>query len=57
MNLGSDKRLNLQVSLDFSFPLKGEARQAGGEDIESLPAANAPERPANTDRIMLFGKC
>src|SRR6516225_7607239 len=52
MSLGSDKRLNFQVSLDFSSLLKGEARQAGREDIESLPAANEPERPANTNRIM-----
>ena len=52
MNLGSDKRLNLQSRLDFPSPPKGEARQAGGEDIESLPAAHEPERPANTNRIM-----
>jgi len=52
MSLGSDKRLNFQVSLDFSSLLKGEARQAGREDIESLPATNEPERPANTNRIM-----
>ena len=33
MNLESDKRLNIQLSLDFSSAPTGEARQAGGEDI------------------------
>jgi len=35
MNLESDKRLNIQLRLDFSSASTGEARQAGGEDIES----------------------
>src|ERR1700716_4050234 len=52
MNLESDKRLNIQLRLDFSSVPTGEARQAGREDIESLPVANEPERPANTSRIM-----
>jgi RNA-directed DNA polymerase len=52
MNLESDKRLNLQQRLDFSSPPTGEARQAGGGDIESLSAMSEPERPANTSRIM-----
>src|ERR1700676_2794159 len=52
MNLESDKRLNIQLRLDFSSAPKGEARQAGREDIESLSVANEPERPANTSRIM-----
>ncbi len=52
MNLGSDKRLNLQQRLDFSSPPTGEARQAGREDIESPPAVSEIERPANTYRIM-----
>jgi len=52
MNLESDKRLNIQLRLDFSSAPKGEARQAGGEDIESLLAANEPERPADTRRII-----
>jgi len=51
MNLESDKRL-IQLRLDFSSAPTGEARQAGREDIESLSAANKPERPANTCRIM-----
>src|SRR5882672_8097944 len=52
MNLESDKRLNIQLRLDFSSVPTGEARQAGREDIESLSVVNEPERPANTSRIM-----
>src|ERR671937_1180979 len=52
MNLESDKRLNLQLRLDFSSAPTGEARQAGREDIESPSAVNESERPANTHRIM-----
>src|ERR1700741_4059552 len=52
MNLESDKRLNIQLRLDFSSAPTGEARQAGREDIESLSAVHEPERPANTWWIM-----
>ena len=52
MNLESDKRLNIQLGLDFSSMPTGEARQAGREDIESHSVANESERPANTNRIM-----
>jgi RNA-directed DNA polymerase len=52
MNLESDRRLNIQLGLDFSSRPTGEARQARREDIESLSAANEPERPANTCQIM-----
>src|SRR5215813_585539 len=52
MNLESDKRLNIQLRLDFSSVPTGEARQAGREDIESLSAVYEPERPANTCCIM-----
>ncbi len=52
MNLESDKRLNIQLRLDFSSTPTGEARQAGPEDIESLSVVSEPERPANTCRIM-----
>ena len=44
MNLESDKRLNIQLSLDFSSAPTGEARQALREDIESLSAVSDPER-------------
>src|SRR6476661_3392676 len=52
MNLESDKRLNIQLRLDFSPAPTGEARQAGWEDIESLSVVSEPERPANTSRIL-----
>src|SRR5437868_14068652 len=51
MNFESDKRL-IQLGLDFSSAPKGEARQAGWEDIESPSVMSEPERPANTSRIM-----
>ena len=52
MNLESDKRLNIQLRLDFSSAPTGEARQALREDIESPSVGHEPERPANTSRIM-----
>src|SRR6266487_3437745 len=52
MNLESDKRLNIQLRLDFSLAPTGEARQAGREDIESPSVVSEPERPANTSGIM-----
>src|ERR1700676_4761319 len=52
MNHESDKRLNIQLRLDFSSAHTGEARQGGREDIESHLVVNEPERPANTNRIM-----
>src|SRR3982074_565481 len=52
MNLESDKRLNIQLRLDFSSAPTGETRQAGREDIESLSVVNESERPPNTSRIM-----
>src|ERR1700690_4194030 len=52
MNLDSDKRLNIQLRLDFSSRPTGEARQARREDIESLSAVNESDRPATTCRIM-----
>src|SRR5215510_12671446 len=51
MNLKGDKRLNIQLRLDFPSAPTGEARQAGREDIESPSVVNEPERPANTSRI------
>ena len=52
MNLESDKRLNIQLRLDFSSASTGEARQTGREDIESLSVVSEPERPADTRRII-----
>src|SRR5438128_6308096 len=52
MHLEDDKRLNLQLRLDFSSVPTGEARQARREDIELPSAVSEPERPANTSRIL-----
>src|SRR5438309_9917573 len=52
MSLEGDKRLNIQLRLDFSSVPTGEAWQAGREDIESPSVMSKPERPANTSRIM-----
>src|SRR5258708_4077221 len=51
MNLESDKRLNIQLRLDFSSAPTGEAPQTLREDIESLSGVYEPERAANTSRI------
>src|SRR3982074_1366340 len=52
MNLESDKRLNIQLRLDFSSAPTGAARIAAGEETESLVATNGSESPARTDRLM-----
>src|SRR5258707_1362878 len=52
MSLEGDKRLNIQLRLDFSSEPTGGARQAGREDIESPSVVSETERPANTSRIM-----
>src|SRR5437870_5472918 len=52
MNLGNDKRRNIQGELDFSTAGPGEAQDTRGKEIESLPAARERERPSGTDRMM-----
>ena len=53
MNLRNDKRQkNTQETLDFHSEPTGEARQAGGEETESVLAVHAPENPASTNRLM-----
>ena len=52
MNLGSDKRQNVQGELDFSSPPAGEAREAKREETESPSAVHGPESPASTNRLM-----
>src|SRR5467141_1265976 len=52
MNLESDKRLNIQLRLDFSSAPTGEARQALREDIESLSVVDESVQKNNTSRIM-----
>jgi RNA-directed DNA polymerase len=52
MNLESDTQQNVQMALDFSATSAGEAREAGREETESLPAVHGPESPASTNRLM-----
>src|SRR5439155_17717989 len=52
MSLKDDKQQNIQMQLDFSSALTGEAREAGREETESSGATNGPENPASTNRLM-----
>jgi RNA-directed DNA polymerase len=52
MSLKDDKQQNIQIELDFSSALTGEAREAGREETESPGVTNGPESPARTDRLM-----
>src|SRR5882724_3416168 len=52
MSLGSDMQQNIQTELNFSSTPTGEAREAGREETELLPATNEPESPARTNRWM-----
>jgi RNA-directed DNA polymerase len=52
MSLKDDKQQNIQMQLDFSSALTGEARDAGREETESSAATSGSESPARTDRLM-----
>src|SRR3989441_6047687 len=52
MSLQDDKQQNIQMELDFSSALTGEAREAGREETESSGAGNGTETPASTNRLM-----
>src|SRR5216683_987675 len=52
MSLKDDKQQNIQMQLDFSSTLTGEAREAGREGTESPGAISGTENPANTNRWM-----
>ena len=52
MNLKDDEQQNIQMQLDFSSALTGEAREAGREETESSGAMNGTENPASTNRLM-----
>ena len=52
MSLQDDKQQHIQLELDFSSSLTGEAREAGREGTESSGAANGTENPASTNRLM-----
>jgi RNA-directed DNA polymerase len=52
MSLNDDKQQNIQMELDFSAALTGEAREATTEETESSVATSGTERPASTSRLM-----
>src|SRR5712691_4184220 len=52
MSLKDDKQQNIQMELDFSSTLTGEAREAGREGTESSGAMSGTENPAITNRLM-----
>src|SRR6184192_2398611 len=52
MNLKDDEQQNIQMQLDFSSALTGEAREAGREETESSGAMNGTESPVSTNRLM-----
>src|SRR5436190_21793735 len=52
MNLKDDKQQNIQMQLDFSSALTGEAREAGREGTEASGAMNGTENPVSTNRLM-----
>ena len=47
-----DKQQNIQMQLDCSSALTGEARKAGREETESSRATSGSESPARTNRLM-----
>src|SRR5215472_9458425 len=52
MSLKDDKQQNIQMKLDFSSALTGEAREAGREESESSGATSGTENPASTKQLM-----
>ena len=52
MSLKDDRQQNIQIELDFSSALTGEARKAGREETEPSGAMSGTENPASTNRWM-----
>jgi RNA-directed DNA polymerase len=52
MSLKDDKQQNIQIELDFSSALTGEAREAGREGPEASGVTNGTENSASTNRLM-----
>ena len=52
MSLKDDKQQNIQMQLDFSSALTGEAREAGREGTEASGAMHGTENPVSTNRLM-----
>src|ERR1700704_3617271 len=52
MSFKDDKQQNIQIELDFSSALTGEAREAGRGGAEGCRATSGTENPASTNRLM-----
>src|SRR5260370_33788399 len=52
MSVKEEKQQNIQMQLDFSSALTGEAREAGREGTEPSGAISGTENPASTNRLM-----
>ena len=52
MSLRDDKQQHIQLELDFSSSLTGEAREAGREGTEASGTMNGTENPAGPNRLM-----
>src|SRR3979411_433607 len=52
MSLKDDKQQNIQIELDFSSALTGEAQAEGRGETESSVATNGTENPASPNRLM-----
>src|SRR5246127_422806 len=52
MSLKDDQQQNIQMQLDFSSALTGEARDAGRVESESPVATSETDSPASTNRLM-----
>src|SRR3982074_641334 len=52
MSLKDDKQEKIQIELDFSSALTGEAREAGREGPEASGVTSGTENPASTNRLM-----
>jgi RNA-directed DNA polymerase len=52
MSLKDEQQQNIQLELDFSSALTGEARKTGREGTESFRATSGTENPASTNRLM-----
>ena len=52
MSLKDNTQQNIQIELDFSSALTGEAREVEREETESSEATSGSESPARTNRLM-----
>src|SRR3981081_2074154 len=52
MSLKDDKQQNIQIELDFSSALTGEAREAGRDGRQTAGVTSGTENPASTNRLM-----